>query len=202
MIALIDYGSGNLRSVSKALEHEGAQVTLVDRPEGLRQASSVVLPGVGSFGDCVSNLQQRGLWEPLREWLQNDRPFLGICLGYQMLFESSEESPEIPGFGFFKGKVRRFADQGLKIPHMGWNTLDLKEHCLWRGLPPDPYFFFVHSYFPQPEEESIITSRATYGESFAASVAKGRVAAMQFHPEKSQGVGLQVLRNFIQQNPS
>lgn len=202
MIALIDYGSGNLRSVSKALEHEGARVTLVDRPEGLAEATAVVLPGVGSFGDCVRNLQQRALWEPLRGWLKADRPFLGICLGYQMLFESSEESPEIPGFGFFKGKVRRFANNGLKIPHMGWNTLELNEHPLWRGLPSNPYFFFVHSYFPQPEEESIITSTAHYGEPFAASVARGRVAAMQFHPEKSQSVGLQVLRNFIQEYQS
>jgi len=198
MIALIDYGSGNLRSVSKALEHEGACVTLVDSPEHLASAKAVVLPGVGSFGDCVRNLQQRDLWEPLREWLKADRPFLGICLGYQMLFESSEESPEIPGFGFFKGKVRRFSENGLKIPHMGWNTLELKQHTLWNGLTPNPYFFFVHSFFPQPEEESIITSIANYGEPFAASVARGRVAAMQFHPEKSQAVGLQVLRNFIQ----
>ena len=200
MIALIDYGSGNLRSVSKALEHEGAQVLLVDRPEALANASAVVLPGVGSFGDCVRNLQQRALWEPLREWLEADRPFLGICLGYQMLFESSEESPEIEGFGFFKGKVRRFTDHGLKVPHMGWNTLALEEHSLWQGLPPDPYFFFVHSYFPQPEEKAIVTSWAEHGERFAASVARGRVAAMQFHPEKSQAVGLQVLRNFIRQN--
>jgi len=198
MIALIDYGSGNLRSVSKALEHEGACVSLVDSPEGLAEAKAVVLPGVGSFGDCVRNLQERSLWEPLRQWLEADRPFLGICLGYQMLFESSEESPEIPGFGFFKGKVRRFANNGLKIPHMGWNTLELKEHMLWKGLPADPYFFFVHSFFPQPEEETIVTSVANYGEPFAASVARGRVAAMQFHPEKSQAVGLQVLRNFIQ----
>ena len=198
MIALIDYGSGNLRSVSKALEHEGADVTLVDSPELLAYAKAVVLPGVGSFGDCVRNLQERGLWEPLRGWLEADRPFLGICLGYQMLFESSEESPEIAGFGFFKGKVKRFEDKGLKIPHMGWNTLDLKEHTLWKGLSANPYFFFVHSFFPKPEEEGIITSTATYGETFAASVARGRVAAMQFHPEKSQAVGLQVLKNFIQ----
>ena len=197
MIALIDYGSGNLRSVSKALEHEGASVSLVDSPEHLADAKAVVLPGVGSFGDCVRNLQQRSLWEPLRDWLEADRPFLGICLGYQMLFESSEESPEIAGFGFFKGKVRRFSQAGMKIPHMGWNTLELKEHALWKGLPVDPYFFFVHSFFPQPEEETIVTSVATYGEPFAASVARGRVAAMQFHPEKSQAVGLQVLRNFI-----
>lgn len=198
MIALIDYGSGNLRSVSKALEHEGARVSLVDSPEGLSGVKAVVLPGVGSFGDCVRNLQQRSLWEPLRDWLKADRPFLGICLGYQMLFESSEESPEIPGFGFFKGRVKRFSDHGLKIPHMGWNTLQLREHPLWKGLPENPYFFFVHSFYPQPEEDSIITSTATYGDTFAASVARGRVAAMQFHPEKSQTVGLKVLRNFIE----
>jgi glutamine amidotransferase len=198
MIALIDYGSGNLRSVSKALEHEGANVRLVDSPEGLGGALAVVLPGVGAFGDCVRNLQARGLWDPMKEWLDSGKPFLGICVGYQLLFESSEEAPGISGFGFFRGKVRRFQDERLKIPHMGWNTLDRNEDALWRGLPQNPYVFFVHSYYPVPEDASIITSRTTYGETFAASVACDRLAAVQFHPEKSQEIGLAILRNFIQ----
>jgi glutamine amidotransferase len=198
MIALIDYGSGNIRSVSKALEREGAEVRLAGSPAGLAGADAVVLPGVGAFGDCVRNLRERGLWEPLGEWLDGGNPFLGICLGYQLLFESSEETPGVSGFGLFRGRVKRFADAGLKIPHMGWNTLDLADHLLWKGLPADPSVFFVHSYFPVPEDESIVTSRTTYGETFAASVARGRVAAMQFHPEKSQAIGLTILRNFIQ----
>jgi glutamine amidotransferase len=196
-IALIDYGSGNIRSVSKALQREGAEVHLADSPDGLTNASAVVLPGVGAFGDCVRNLQERNLWNPLQDWLASGKPFFGICLGYQLLFESSEETPGVRGFGFFRGAVKRFADNGLKIPHMGWNTLEISANELWRGLPENPYVFFVHSYFPVPSDESIITSRTTYGEKFAASVARGNVAAVQFHPEKSQAIGLAMLRNFI-----
>jgi len=173
-------------------------VRLTGSPQELAEADAVVLPGVGAFGDCARNLKERSLWEPLSEWLAAGKPFLGICLGYQLLFESSEETPGVPGFGFFRGKVKRFDDAGLKIPHMGWNTLDLVAHPLWKGLPENPSVFFVHSYFPVPEDESIITSRTTYGERFAASVARGRIAAMQFHPEKSQAIGLAILRNFIQ----
>jgi len=202
MIALIDYGSGNLRSVSKALEHEGADVRLVDSPAALADARAVVLPGVGAFGDCVRNLQERALWDPIKAWLESGKPFLGICLGYQLLFDSSEETPGVKGFGFFPGKVKRFHDEGLKIPHMGWNSLDRNNHPLWTGLPVNPYVFFVHSYFPVPDDASIITSRTTYGETFAASVARDNVAAVQFHPEKSQEIGLAILRNFIRSIPA
>jgi glutamine amidotransferase len=198
MIALIDYGSGNIRSVCKALQHEGAEVRLVDSAEGLAQAEAVVLPGVGAFGDCVRNLKSRNLWDPMRALLDSGKPFLGICVGYQLLFDESEEDPVEKGFGFFRGKVKRFAEAGLKIPHMGWNTLELVDHPLWKGLPADPSVFFVHSYFPVPEDETIITSRTTYGETFAASAARGRVAAVQFHPEKSQALGLKILSNFVQ----
>ena len=160
---------------------------------------ALVLPGVGAFGDCVQNLKKQGLWETLREWLGAGKPFLGICLGYQILFESSEETPGEEGLGFFPGVVRRFGAKGLKVPHMGWNTLELNSprHLLWEGLPDDPYVFFVHSYFPVPDDSRIVTSRATYGETFAASVASGNIAAMQFHPEKSQATGLAILRNFV-----
>ena len=197
MIALIDYGSGNLRSVSKALQHEGAEVRLADSPETIARADAVVLPGVGAFGDCVKNLQARRLWEPLADWLRSGRPFLGICLGYQLLFEESEESPGVRGFGFFPGRVKRFSTPGLKIPHMGWNTLDLAAIPLWKGIPRHPHVYFVHSYFPVPADDSIVSARSTHGETFAAAVTRGRVAAMQFHPEKSQEIGLAILRNFI-----
>ncbi len=199
MIALIDYGSGNIRSVSKALQHEGADVRLVDAPEGLAEAKAVVLPGVGAFGDCVRNLKSRNLWDAMRAWLDAGKPFLGICVGYQLLFDSSEEDPVEKGFGFFAGGVKRFSAPGIKIPQIGWNTLDFTQprHLLWRGLPLNPYVFFVHSYFPVPDDASIVTSRTTYGETFAASVSRGNVHAVQFHPEKSQAVGLSILKNFL-----
>lgn len=199
MIALIDYGSGNLRSVTNALQHEGADVQLVSTPEGLEKADAVVLPGVGAFGDCVQNLRARGLWEPMREWLEKDKPFLGICVGYQMLFETSEEAPGEHGFGFFKGAVKRFDSPRLKVPQIGWNTLEFTrpEDRLWRGLPSGSHVYFVHSYFPAPEDESIVTARTTYGEPFAASATRGNVSAVQFHPEKSQEAGLTILRNFV-----
>jgi glutamine amidotransferase len=199
MIALIDYGSGNIRSVSKALQREGAEVRLVDSPSGLAEADAVVLPGVGAFGDCVRNIKSRGLWDAMQEWLGSGKPFLGICVGYQLLFDSSEEDANEKGFGFFRGKVRRFSSPGIKIPQIGWNSLALAQpqDPLWRGLPENPYVYFVHSYYPVPEDASIITSQTTYGETFAASAARGRVAAVQFHPEKSQEIGLTILRNFV-----
>ncbi|HZJ14713.1 MAG TPA: imidazole glycerol phosphate synthase subunit HisH [Chthoniobacteraceae bacterium] len=197
MIALIDYGSGNIRSVINALRRERDDVELVSDPARLAEADAVVLPGVGAFGDCVRGLESRGLWQPLAAWLTADKPFLGICVGYQMLFDESEESPGVCGFGFFPGKVKRFATPGLKVPQIGWNQLDLAPHPLWRGLPANPHVYFVHSYFPQPNDESIVTARSTYGETFAAAAARGSVAGVQFHPEKSQDVGLGILRNFI-----
>ncbi len=200
MIALIDYGSGNVRSVFKALEHVGAQVEFVDNGEALAKADAVVLPGVGAFEDCVANLHQRGLWEPLADWLAQGKPFLGICVGYQLLFETSEEAPPTTrGFGFFKGTVRRFATPGLKVPQIGWNALALDQstHPLWEGLPENPHVFFVHSFYAPPLESGETTASTVYGERFAASAARGAVAGVQFHPEKSQTVGLTILRNFV-----
>jgi glutamine amidotransferase len=201
MLALIDYGSGNIHSVINALRHEGADVELISDPARLADADAVVLPGVGAFGDCVRGLQSRGLWEPIREWLAADRPFLGICVGYQMLFEESEESPGVRGFGFFAGQVKRFTTPGLKIPQIGWNQLALTPHPLWRGLSASPHVYFVHSFFPDATDAAVITARATYGETFAAAAAHSRVAGVQFHPEKSQAVGLGILRNFITSVP-
>lgn len=205
MIALIDYGSGNIRSVFKALQHEGADVRLIATPEGLEEADAVVLPGVGAFADCVQGIRSRGLWEPLSQWLKSGRPFLGICVGYQLLFEESEEATDgSHGFGFFRGKVKRFTTPGLKVPQIGWNALAFPDpaHFLWRGLPENPHVFFVHSYFPVPQDPADITSTADYGETFAASAARGNVAGVQFHPEKSQRVGLRILRNFIESVPT
>ena len=203
MLALIDYGSGNIHSVINALRHEGADVELISDPARLADADAVVLPGVGAFGDCVRGLQSRGLWEPLAAWLAADKPFLGICVGYQMLFEESEESPGVRGFGFFPGKVKRFTTPGLKVPQIGWNQLALPapRHPLWRGLPAHPHVYFVHSYFPDSTDATVITARSTYGETFAAAAARGRVSGVQFHPEKSQAVGLGILRNFITSIP-
>ena len=199
MLALIDYGSGNIRSVSKALAREGGDVRLVSGPAELEKADAVVLPGVGDFGDCARGIKARGLWEPLQEWLAADRPFLGICVGYQLLFDSSEESPGESGFGFFPGVVRRFRTPGLKVPQIGWNNLEFTDRAasLWKDLPANPFVYFVHSYFPDPTEQEVVAARTTYGEPFAASAARGSVAGVQFHPEKSQDAGLTILRNFI-----
>jgi len=196
MLALIDYGSGNIRSVENALKHEGAEVELVSDPSRLASAKGVILPGVGAFGDCVTGLQSRGMWGPIRDWLSADKPFLGICVGYQLLFEEGEESPGVRGFGFFNGRVRKFQTSALKVPQIGWNGLEVTQHTLWQGLPTNAHVYFVHSYFPAPLDESTVIARSTYGETFAAACALGRVAGVQFHPEKSQNVGLSILRNF------
>ncbi|NBV32844.1 MAG: imidazole glycerol phosphate synthase subunit HisH [Proteobacteria bacterium] len=200
MSKVIDYGSGNLRSVFNALIAQGADVEIIATPERLSLAEAVVLPGVGAFGDCVQQIRQRGFWEPLQEWIAADRPFLGICVGYQVLFEGSEESPGELGMGVFKGQVRKFATPSLKVPQIGWNSLDLTqtEHPLWRGLPTDPYVYFVHSYYPEVTEETPVIARSTYGETFAAAASRGRVSGVQFHPEKSQSMGLRILSNFLQ----
>lgn len=198
-VGLIDYGSGNLRSVAKALEAVGAQpqqIMSAPIPEGL---DALVLPGVGSFGDSVRHLQERGLFQPIRDWLGSGKKFLGICLGYQLLFQSSEESPGVEGLAVFEGKVQRFRATNLKIPQIGWNRLSwTKEaHKRFPGLPDAPFVYFVHSYYPVPEQRSIIAATAEYGEEFAAAVVADNLLATQFHPEKSQENGLAILRHFV-----
>ncbi|MFZ0712509.1 MAG: imidazole glycerol phosphate synthase subunit HisH [Terrimicrobiaceae bacterium] len=197
-IGVVDYGSGNLRSVCKALEAVGASVSLVTTAAQLDTLEAVVVPGVGAFGDCAQNLRKAGLWEPLTEWLQAERPYLGICLGYQLLFESSEESPGHKGLGILPGRVVRFAGSGLKIPHIGWNTLLGARGPIYRTLPASPYFYFVHSYFPVPADDLLVSARCEYGGTFAASVSRGSLHATQFHPEKSQSAGLALLKNFLE----
>ncbi|MCX6924746.1 MAG: imidazole glycerol phosphate synthase subunit HisH [Verrucomicrobia bacterium] len=202
MIALIDYGSGNLRSVHKALLKVGAEVRLARRPEELADARAVVLPGVGAFDDCIHALQQQGLLEASRQFMRSGRPFLGICVGYQALFDKSEEFNSCAaGLGVFPGKVVRFAEgQGTKIPQIGWNQLEIvKTDCpLFRKIPSGSYVYFVHSFFPKPADASIVATYTTYGETFASSVWRDNIFATQFDPEKSQKVGLQLLMNFVE----
>jgi glutamine amidotransferase len=201
VIALIDYGSGNLRSVEKALLKVGADVHVARRPEELADARAVVLPGVGAFDDCVNALRKQELLEASRAFIQSGRPFLGICVGYQALFEKSEEFNSCAaGLGIFQGKVVRFTPApGLKIPQIGWNQIDLtRPDCpLFAGIPGGSYVYFVHSFFPQPVDSSIIATRTNYGHPFASSVWRDNLYATQFHPEKSQKVGLQLLKNFV-----
>jgi imidazole glycerol-phosphate synthase subunit HisH len=198
-IGLIDYGSGNLRSVAKALEAVGAapeQIAKAPIPGGL---DALVLPGVGSFGDSVRHLQERGLFRPIRDWLTSQKKFLGICLGYQLLFQGSEESPGVEGLGLFEGTVQRFRAPGLKVPQIGWNRLTWTKQAneQFPELPSDPFVYFVHSYYPVPENKSIIAATAEYGEEFAAAVVAENLLATQFHPEKSQENGLAILRQFV-----
>jgi len=201
VIALLDYGSGNLRSVQKALQRVGADVRLATRPEEMRDARAVVLPGVGAFDDCVNAMKRQEIFDATRQFIQSGRPFLGICVGYQALFERSEEFNSCAaGLGIFAGKVVRFAEQpGLKIPQMGWNRIEmLKLDCpLYRGVADGSYVYFVHSYFPKPSDASLIATRTSYGEDFASSIWKDNVFATQFHPEKSQTIGLKILENFV-----
>jgi glutamine amidotransferase len=202
VIALLDYGSGNLRSVHKSLLKVGADVRLVQRPEEIGDARGLVLPGVGAFDDCIAALRRQELLEASREFINGGRPFLGICVGYQALFERSEEFNSCAaGLGIFKGSVVRFAEKpGLKIPQIGWNQLEIaKTNCpLYRGIANGSYVYFVHSFFPQPADADIIATRTEYGGNFASSVWRDNVFATQFHPEKSQKVGLQLLKNFVE----
>ena len=196
-IAIIDYGMGNLHSAAKALEKVGAQVTVTRDPELVRQADKVILPGVGAFGDCMKNLNERGLAPVIHEVIAAGKPFLGICVGLQMLFEGSEEDPGVAGLGIFKGMVRKIAAPGLKIPHMGWNNLEYRtSSSLFQGLPPAAYVYFVHSVHAVPTDESCITAVTDYGGQVTAAVGRGLVQAVQFHPEKSSAVGLKILANF------
>jgi glutamine amidotransferase len=202
VIALLDYGSGNVRSVHKGLVKVGAAVKLVTRPEELADMRAAVLPGVGAFDDCMQALRKQELMEATREFISSGRLFLGICVGYQALFERSEEfNSRMPGLKVFEGTVVRFPEAaGLKIPQIGWNRLEqIRGDCpLFRKVPEGSYAYFVHSYFPKPVDQSIIASKTSYGEWFASSVWENNVFATQFHPEKSQVTGLQLLRNFVE----
>lgn len=201
MIALIDYGSGNLNSVQKAFQHLGADICRISEPEKLTQAQAVVLPGVGAFDDCMAAIRRQKLDAPLLQFIRSGKPFLGICVGYQALFEGSQEFQSVePGLGVFKGNVRRFNDHpSIKIPQIGWNSISiLNPACpLYKGVTPGSYVYFVHSFYPAPEDASIAATQTEYGDTFTSSVWRDNVFAVQFHPEKSQQVGLRILRNFL-----
>jgi glutamine amidotransferase len=204
VLALLDYGAGNIRSVEKALKAAGADVRRLDSPAGMDEASGVVLPGVGAFDDCIHALGRQALLEAVRRWIADGRPFLGICVGYQALFDRSEEFNSCAlGLGILRGPVVRFqptpAEPRLKIPQIGWNQVRLaRPECpLFRGIDDGAYFYFVHSFYPRPDDDSVVASRTDYGQSFASAVWKDNVYATQFHPEKSQANGLRLLRNFV-----
>src|SRR5262245_46213797 len=198
MIAIIDYGMGNLRIVAKAFETVGHQVIVTRDPGALRNANRLVLPGVGAFGDCMANLERYGLIDPIRTAIQSGKPFLGICLGLQLLFTESEEFGLHKGLGIIPGRVKRFpAVSQLKVPHMGWNQAHRQRDCpIFTGIADASDWYFVHSYFVEPADRTIVATMTTYGIRFVSSIWHDNVMACQFHPEKSQLVGLQLIKNF------
>ena len=199
VIAVVDYDMGNLHSVCKGLENVGAVPKITDSPAVIEQADAVVLPGVGSFDPAMQNLRSRNLIEPIKSAIASGKPFLGICLGLQILFDSSEEGVE-PGLGVIPGKVRRFkSEPGLTIPHMGWNQLQFAQDlALWQNLPAEPWVYFVHSYYVDPVDLEVRSAMVTHGsQNVTAAIAKDNLMAVQFHPEKSSTTGLQMLSNFV-----
>lgn len=199
MIAIIDYDAGNIKSVEKALQYLGEETCVTRSPEEILAAEKVILPGVGAFGDAMQKLHQYGLVEVIKEVVNRRKPLLGICLGLQLLFESSEESPGVEGLGILKGKIVRFPeDAGVKIPHVGWNSLQYPNPGrLFVNVPENAFVYFVHSYYLKAEEPQIVTASAWYGTQIHASVERDQVFACQFHPEKSSETGLQILKNFV-----
>ncbi len=200
LIAVIDYGAGNLQSVVKALNFIGCESVVTDKKEHILNADGAILPGVGSFADAMSCMRSSGADKAVLEFIQTGKAFLGICLGLQLLFEESEESPGVQGLGLLKGSITKIPNQNgtLKIPHMGWNSLNiLKNDGIFKNIPQNPYVYFVHSYYLKAESEDIVAARTNYGIDIDVSVQYKNIFATQFHPEKSGAVGLQILRNFI-----
>jgi len=196
-LVIIDYGAGNLRSVAKAVDYLGISPVVSSSPPEIAAADAVIMPGVGAAADTMRNLRERALLEPLRDFIESGRPFLGICMGQQALFDFSEEGGHHPCLGVLAGRVRRLPE-GLKVPHMGWNRLRiLQRHPIFDGISDDAYFYFVHSYYPEPRDPSVTIAVCDYGIEFAAAVAKDNVVATQFHPEKSGQAGLRLYQNFL-----
>lgn len=199
MVAIIDYGAGNLSSVKKALDFLGAESEITKDRDKIMAASHIILPGVGSFGDAMDSMNRRGLTETVKEAALSGKPFLGICLGLQLLFESSEESPGVQGLGLLKGKIAEIPkDRGLKVPHIGWNSVSLKQtDGIFKGIDQNSYFYFVHSYYLKGADEDAVAATTDYGVEIECAVQQGNLCATQFHPEKSSKTGLQVLKNFL-----
>ena len=203
MIVLIDYGVGNLYSVEKAAAYVGGDVIISSSADDIKHANKIILPGVGAFGDCMKNLEATGLIPTIKAEISAGKPILGICVGMQILFAGSEESPCVDGLKIFGGQVRRIRAGDLKIPHMGWNAVTMRNaQCamrnLFKGIKDNSYFYFVHSYHAAPDDKKIIAATTTYGEEVTAAIAYENIFATQFHPEKSGDVGLQVLKNFVE----
>lgn len=200
MTTIIDYGAGNLHSVQNALKSLGEETVVTNDKELILSAERLILPGVGAFGDAMQKLEKSGLCEVIKEYAKSGKPFMGICLGLQLMFEESEETPGVKGLGIFSGKcVKIQKKDDLKIPHMGWNSLDVaKESKVLKDIGDEPYVYFVHSYYIQPEDESVVSAYTTYGEKIAVAAEKDNVFALQFHPEKSSAVGMRILKNFIE----
>ena len=206
MITIVDYGMGNLRSVHKGFERVGFPAVVTQDPDSIRKASGLVVPGVGAFKKAMENLAELGLVEPIKEFIAGGRPFLGICLGLQLLFSESEEFGVQSGLGIFTGRVVRFpfsnpgsppSRNSLKVPHMGWNAVQIKRRVpALEGIEEGAYFYFVHSYYPVPKDQDLVATTTDYGGEFVSSISRGNLFACQFHPEKSQTVGLKILRNF------
>lgn len=198
MIVVIDYGMGNLHSVRKALEVVGAKVKVSSRPEDIKKAKKIVFPGVGAFGEAMKELKRRSLVQPIKDAINTDTPFLGLCLGLQLLFEKSDEAPGVKGLCVLDGEVKRFKVKELKVPHMGWNNIaySLKPAIL-KGIPNGSYMYFVHSYFVLPKDKNVILTTTDYGINFTSGVCKDNIYGFQFHPEKSQALGLKILKNFV-----
>ena len=197
MIAIIDYGMGNLRSVEKGFERAGVRVNIARGPEEVDRARGVVLPGVGAFADAMENLRKSGMDRAVKRAVAEGRPFMGICLGLQLLFEASEEWGYNEGLGIFRGMVRSLAE-GLKVPHMGWNQVHQRRpHPIFAGVPDNAHFYFVHSFYCQPDDDSLAIGETEYGQTFCSALARDNLVATQFHPEKSGDLGLQIYRNFL-----
>lgn len=203
VIAVIDYGMGNLRSVQKALELVGAKTLVTSKPSDLKKCAKLVFPGVGAFGDAMKELKRLKLIDPIKDEIASGKPFLGLCLGLQLLFEKSEEAPGVKGLCVLKGESKRFKfkDKTLKVPHMGWNNIGARGMGqgagILKGVPKDAYMYFVHSYYVKPKDTRVILTTTDYGIKFVSGVCKDNIHALQFHPEKSQGMGLKILENFV-----
>ena len=203
MIAVIDYGMGNLRSVEKALEVVGAKTIVTSNARDIERCDKLVFPGVGSFGDAMKELKGRRLIGPIKDAIKSGKPFLGLCLGLQLLFEKSEEAPGVKGLGILAGEVKRFRAGALKVPHMGWNNIAYRvervaySKKLLKDVPNDSYMYFVHSYYVKPEDKNVVLTTTDYGVKFTSAVAIDNIYGLQFHPEKSQTVGLKILKNFV-----